>query len=94
MFIVMLTYTKPLEIIDKFLVEHREFLGEGYKKNYFVASGPMNPRTGGVIISQLKDRAQLESIMKNDPFNVHEVADYKIIEFDPVKYHTDFASFL
>jgi uncharacterized protein YciI len=94
MFVILVTYTKPLTEIDQHLADHRAFLGKGYEKNYFVASGPQNPRTGGVIISQLKSREQLETILKEDPFLVHQIADYKIIEFEAVKYHPDFSSFV
>lgn len=94
MFIVTLTYTKPLEEVEKYLLEHRTFLDDGYKKNFFVASGPKNPRTGGIIISQLKDRTKLEEILKHDPFQIHQIADYEIVEFEPVKYHTNFSSFI
>lgn len=94
MFIVHLTYKKPLETVEEFLVEHRNFLEEGYKKNFFIASGPKIPRTGGIILSQLKDRDQLQNILAADPFLVHDIADYEIVEFDPVKYHQDFASFI
>jgi uncharacterized protein YciI len=38
MFIIELAYKKPLEDIDKHLAEHRSFLNNGYKNNYFVAS--------------------------------------------------------
>ena len=34
------------------------------------------------------------SILKRDPFHVHEIADYEIIEFNPTKYHADFAFFI
>lgn len=94
MFIIDITYIKPIEIVEKYLVEHRNFLEEGYQKNYFVASGPKNPRTGGIIISQLKDRAMLEQILKEDPFLVHDIAEYHLIEFEPVKFHKNFSSFL
>jgi uncharacterized protein YciI len=94
MFIIDITYKKSLEFIDQYLVEHRAFLDGGYKDNYFIASGPKNPRIGGIIISQLKDRDQLEAILKQDPFIIHDVADYNIIEFNPVKYHQDFVSFI
>ncbi len=94
MFVILITYTKPLADVEQHLANHRAFLGKGYEKNYFVASGPQNPRTGGIIISQLKDREQLESILKDDPFLVHQIADYNIIEFEPVKYHPDFALFV
>lgn len=94
MFLILVTYTKPIEEIDAHLVAHREYLDEGYRNNYFVVSGPRKPRTGGIIISQLRDRAQLEAILKNDPFHIHGVATYEIVEFTPVKYHQDFAGFI
>jgi uncharacterized protein YciI len=94
MFIIILTYTRPLEDIEQYIVEHRAFLDEGYKNNYFVASGPQVPRTGGVIISQLLSRNQLEDIIKQDPFNIHNLANFEIIEFNPIKYHPNFVSFM
>jgi uncharacterized protein YciI len=94
MFIVLITYTKLLDEIDEHLAEHRAFLDIGYKNNYFVVSGPQNPRTGGVIISQLTNRAQLENILKKDPFLEHNIANYQIIEFEPVKYHPGFSEFI
>lgn len=94
MFIVLLSYKQPLEIVDQYLVAHRLFLDDGYAKNILVASGPLNPRTGGVLISQSKDRSVLENFIQEDPFYKNEVADYKIIEFTPVKHHVDFARFI
>jgi uncharacterized protein YciI len=94
MFIILLTYKKPLVEIEKHLKDHRDFLDAGYKKDYFVASGPRNPRTGGVIISQLTDHKQLDDIIHQDPFHIHDLADYTIIEFSPIKHHKDFAPFL
>lgn len=94
MFIISVTYKKPLEAVDEFLAEHRRFLDEGYKKNFFVTSGPKNPRTGGIIISQLKNREELDTLLKQDPFYIHDVADYEVVEFSPIKYHDNFISFI
>jgi uncharacterized protein YciI len=94
MFVILLKYIKPIEMVDQYLVEHRDFLEKGYQQNYFVVSGPRNPREGGVIISQLKDRVQLESILKQDPFSLHGIAEYEVIEFNPVKFHKDFARYI
>ena len=91
MFVVFVEYIKPLEVIDAHLAAHRQFLDEGYAKNAFLASGPQVPRTGGVILSALSDRAELEALLARDPFRLHEVATYKIIEFTPAKYHRDIA---
>ena len=94
MFVILVNYTKSIDIIDQYLAVHREYLDGGYKNNYFIVSGPRNPRTGGIIISQLKDREKLEGILKQDPFSLNHLAEYEIIEFNPVKFHTDFANFL
>ncbi len=94
MFLVNLIYKKPIELIEIHTAAHRTFLDEGYKQNFFVASGPKIPRTGGVIISQLKNRAQLEEILKQDPFALHDLAAYEITEFNPVKFHPDFTGFV
>lgn len=96
MFVVLLASKKPLEEIKKYLAEHRAFLDQGYNNDFFLLSGPINPRTGGVIISQLKNREQLKSILKQDPFSVHELADYNVIEFNATKQHRMFlaAAFL
>jgi uncharacterized protein YciI len=94
MFLVLITYKKSLDEIDGYITDHRAFLDVGYKNNYFVVSGPKNPRTGGVIVSQLSNREQLEKILSKDPFKTHDVADYEIIEFMPTKYHRNFSTFI
>jgi uncharacterized protein YciI len=94
MFLIEITYIQPLEVVDKYLAAHREFLDECYKKNFLIVSGPKNPRTGGILLSQLTDRKQIEAIIKQDPFHLHEIATYEIKEFSPVKYHKDFANFI
>ena len=94
MFIIELKYKVTIEKVDQYLVEHRNFLDTCYQKNHFIVSGPKNPRTGGIILSQLKDRAQLEKVLSKDPFSVHGIADYEIMEFTPVKFHSDFAKFI
>ena len=94
MFVVIVTYKKPIEIVEKYLAEHLVFLDQGYQKNYFIVSGRKVPRTGGVIVSQLNDREKLEAFIKTDPFYIHEVVDYELIEFVAGKHHPNFASFL
>ena len=94
MFLIKITYTKPFDMVEKYVAAHREYLEEGYQNNYFVVSGPLNPRTGGIIISQLNNREQLETFFKQDPYVLNDVADYEFIEFNPVKFHRDFACFM
>jgi uncharacterized protein YciI len=94
MFLIKVTYKKELKIVDSYLLAHREFLQQEYDNNRLIVSGPLIPRTGGIILSQLKNRDEVESLIKQDPFYTQGIADYEIFEFDPVKYHGDFKVFL
>ena len=49
MFIAILTYKKPLSEVDKYLQAHRDYLAGHYAAGDFIASGPQNPRIGGVM---------------------------------------------
>ena len=81
MFIAILTYKKPLSEVDKFLAAHREYLAEHYAAGDFIASGPQIPRVGGVIMIKADNRAAVDSIIAQDPFNINDIADYQIVEF-------------
>lgn len=94
MFVILGTYKKPMDVVEAHLVAHRAFLAEGYQAGHFIVAGPRVPRTGGVILSQLKDRAQLQKIMEQDPFYEFGIADYEIVEFTPIAFHQDFAPFV
>jgi len=83
MFVILLNYVKPLSEVDRFVGEHKEFLERYYASGHFMLSGRKEPRTGGVIFSKAKTRAEIESIILNDPFNREDIAEYEIIEFLP-----------
>ena len=83
MFIAILTYKKPLEEVDRFLQAHREYLAEHYTAGDFIASGPQNPRIGGVILIKAANRDAVDTIISQDPFNINGIADYQIVEFTP-----------
>lgn len=84
MVVVEVTYKKPLTEVDQYLQEHRAFLQTYYDKGILLASGPQQPRTGGIIIG-LTDQRTMDNVIKEDPFYQHGIADYRIVEFDPVK---------
>ena len=86
MFIAILTYKKPLSEVDKFLAAHRDYLAEHYAAGDFIVSGPQTPRIGGVIMITADNRAAVNSIIAQDPFNINEIADYQIVEFTPTMF--------
>ena len=83
MFVILLTYTQPLAEVDKLIPAHREFLQRMYETGRFLLSGRKEPRTGGVILASAASMEALKRLLADDPFSVHGVADYQIIEFTP-----------
>lgn len=81
MFIIELTYKVPLEKIDAQMRPHMAFLNKHYDAGTFVVSGRKIPRDGGIILAVGKTRAELESIVREDPFVSLGLAEYRIIEF-------------
>lgn len=80
MFIISLTYILPMEEVERHLQAHVAFLDTYYAAGTFVCSGRKVPRTGGVIIACGKSRAEIEAIVRQDPFHIHGVAAYDITE--------------
>lgn len=83
MFIISLTYIKPIEEVDKHLAAHVEFLKEQYANKKFITSGRKIPRTGGIIISNANSLEEVKSIITHDPFYINNIANYEITEFIP-----------
>jgi uncharacterized protein YciI len=81
MFIVSLTYICAFEEIEKHLANHMNYLDRQYTAGKFLASGRKNPRTGGVILAAADSRKELDIILSEDPFNVHNLANYEVTEF-------------
>ncbi|MDH6145114.1 MULTISPECIES: YciI family protein [Kitasatospora] len=83
MFIVTLTYTVPLDIIDELLPEHVSWLEQQYAAGTLLASGRRVPRTGGVLLVRAADRAALDEVLATDPFHRAQAAEYQVVEFTP-----------
>jgi uncharacterized protein YciI len=95
MYIINLTYLKPLADIEIHLEAHRSFLDQQYATQVFLASGPKNPRDGGVILASGRvTREELDALINQDPFRKNGIADYAVIEFSPTKYHQALAAIL
>ncbi len=81
MYIVLVNYVKPLDVVDEYLPAHRKFLQDNYDKGIFLLSGPREPRTGGIILAQAGSRWELAAVLEQDPYITEGVAKYEIIEF-------------
>ena len=81
MFVIELVYKAPLSEIDARMKAHVKFLNKYYAAGVFLISGRKIPRDGGIILAVGKTKAELASIVREDPFHEHGLAEFRIIEF-------------
>lgn len=86
MFVIILTYVKPIRVVEQHLEAHRQFLREHFEAGRFIASGRRVPRTGGVILAEASSKQVLEEVMAGAPFVQLGIAEYEVIEFSPTMY--------
>jgi len=84
-YVLILTYRAPLSAIDATLPEHRRFLDHFFATGEFLASGPRQPRTGGVILASVASRARVDELIASDPFTQQQLAEYQVVRFTPTR---------
>jgi uncharacterized protein YciI len=80
-FVLLLTYVKPLAEVDALMRRHMAWLDEHYAAGRFLVSGRRIPRTGGVILARGDDRGEIEAIAAGYPFVAGGVATCEVIQF-------------
>ncbi|HZM92515.1 MAG TPA: YciI family protein [Vicinamibacterales bacterium] len=81
MFVIELIYKVDLARIDAHMAAHVRFLKKYYAAGHFLVSGRKIPRDGGIILAVGESRSQIETIVAEDPFYAHKLAEFRIIEF-------------
>ncbi|MDE6958473.1 MAG: YciI family protein [Helicobacter apodemus] len=94
LFVIFVTYTQSIEVIDEILPSHREYLKKGYESGKLLASGPQNPRVGGIIIGSFVDKEEAQAFTQKDPFFLKNAASYEVLEFNPILHHQCLKEFL
>jgi len=81
MFVIELQYKAELKQIDEQMAAHVKFLKKYYDKGNFLVSGRKIPRDGGIILAVGKSRADVEAMIREDPFHRLGLAEFRVIEF-------------
>jgi len=85
-FIIETTYVAPMETVAEATPAHRAYLQTGYDRGLMLASGPQEPRVGGILLMRAAAREEIEQFLADDPFKLQGLATYRLIEFNPVKF--------
>ena len=84
--VALIRYRAPVEQVIVYQDPHRAYLRELKAKGVLIASGPCNPRFGGILLLRVGDddvRA-LDAIRDGDPFVQNGVAQYELLGWNPV----------
>jgi uncharacterized protein YciI len=85
--VAVIRYLKPLEEILPHVEAHRAYLRGLESAGLLLASGPLEPRTGGVLLLRLPDGdplAGLAEVREGDPFTRLGLASYELLHWKPV----------
>jgi uncharacterized protein YciI len=85
--LAIVRYRKAFEQVEKVLAEHRAYLKGLQDQGLLLASGPLDPRSGGALLLRVPDDsadAALDRIRDEDPFTRAGVAQYELMPWNPV----------
>ncbi len=83
-FLVTISYTRPLPEIEAATDDHRAYLRTLLDAGRLLVSGPLVPRTGGMMILQASDASEVEALIAQDPFCLRKLARYETRQWNPV----------
>jgi uncharacterized protein YciI len=80
--IALIRYRRPLEEVLAVLDRHRAYLQGLKQAGTLIASGPMEPRSGGALLLRVPDAdalRALDAVRDGDPYVATGVAQYELI---------------
>jgi uncharacterized protein YciI len=82
----IIRYRRPLEEVVVHQEAHRAYLRSLQEKGVLLASGPCNPRYGGLLLLRVADDdfQALDAVRDDDPFVQNHVAQYELLGWAPV----------
>jgi uncharacterized protein YciI len=82
--IALIRYRRPLEDVLAVQDQHRAYLRSLKEAGTLIASGPMDPRSGGALLLRVPDddvHGALDAVRDGDPYVTFGVAQYELIQW-------------
>jgi uncharacterized protein YciI len=83
--IALVRYRRPLEEVLEVTEQHRAYLKTLQDEGILLASGPMDPRSGGIILLNVPDDdvgPTLDRVRDGDPYVTFGLAQYELIAWN------------
>jgi uncharacterized protein YciI len=84
--LAIIRYRKPLEEVLKVVEDHRAYLRTLKQKGILLASGPLEPRSGGAVLFRLPDGtpdAELLRLRDEDPYVRTGTGQWELLPWVP-----------
>lgn len=94
MYMINMTFTDLDSVTTELTERHIAHLTDYYQQGALLFGGRKVPRTGGIIISNQNNIAEVEQMLRNDPFIIEGVMSYEITEFNVVMACTEWQTLL
>ncbi|PWC86603.1 hypothetical protein TSH100_12630 [Azospirillum sp. TSH100] len=83
LFSITVSYSRPPEEVKEHLDGHKDWLVRHIKSGTIIVAGPLLNGDGGFILAHAEDRAAIETMIADDPFDRHRVAAFDIQTCNP-----------
>jgi uncharacterized protein YciI len=80
--VALIRYRRPLEEVLEVTDRHRAYLKDLKDEGILIASGPMDPRSGGLLLLRVPDDdviGTLDRVRDGDPYVTFGLAQYEVI---------------
>ncbi len=80
--LAILRYRRPLEEVLNVTDAHRAYLRELKQQGLLIASGPLDPRSGGALLLRVAEgdvQGTLDRVRDNDPYFKTGMAQYELL---------------
>ena len=80
--IAIIRYRRPLDEVVAAQDAHRAYLADLKRQGVLVASGPLDPRSGGALLLRVADdgvAAALDRVRDGDPYCQRGLAQYELL---------------
>ncbi|MFJ8160614.1 YciI family protein [Streptomyces sp. NPDC096136] len=84
MFVVTVTYTAPLDEVDRWRPAHGDWLNQLISRRALLVAGRQVPLVGGVYLAPGMPVEELDRLLATDPYVLAGVAVHGIVEFTPL----------
>lgn len=83
--LAIIRYRRPLDEVLVHNPAHRAYLQDLKRSGVLIASGPLDPRTGGALLVRVPDdsfQAALDAVRDHDPYWIAGVAQYELLPWN------------